>query len=97
MYATMDAVTQPALGDATPPPPGQCSYEHQDGTTCGQPAAWHGLALDDTGTEVNGLESCDNSEHLAVMADVTKWIHPWADACAEGWFDVAANRCVKGT
>ncbi len=88
-------MTKPALGDTTPPPPGHCSYEHPDGHTCDQAAAWHGLLLDPDSGIVDGLESCDDGEHLAVMADVAKWIHPWEPTCATGGFDVAANRCVE--
>lgn len=85
-------MTKPALSDATPPPPGQCSYENADGTTCDAPAAWHGITLE---PEPAGLESCDGGEHLSVMADVAQWIHPWTAACGDdnSGFDPATNQC----
>lgn len=93
VYATMDAVTQPSLGDNTPPPGGQCSYETPAGGTCGAPATWHGLVYEPDSSGVEGMEAC--ADHLPVMSGVAKWIHPWTDACGTGaGFDPAANRCV---
>jgi len=83
--------TQPALGDAEANAPGLCSYERPGGTTCDGPAAWHGITPEPDPT---GLESCDDGEHLAVMADLARWIHPWTSACAEGRFSLATNNCV---
>ena len=83
---------KPQLGDTEPNPPGLCSYELADGSTCGAAAAWHGITLD---PEPTGLESCDHGDHLTVMSDIAKWIHPWTQACADGeGFEPATNRCI---
>lgn len=83
---------RPSLSDLEANAPGLCSYERPDGTICNAPVAWHGITLE---PEPTGLESCDDSEHLAVMADIAQWIHPWTPPCAEGGFDPTANRCVE--
>lgn len=83
---------RPSLGDAEANAPGLCSYERPDSTTCNRPAAWHGIMLE---PEPTGLESCDDGEHLAVMADIAQWIHPWTPACAESGFTPDANSCAE--
>jgi hypothetical protein len=85
---------RPTFGEAQPPPAGQCSYETGDGRTCRQPARWHGITLQ--GDEPEALESCDAGPHLTAMADITEFMHPWNEACADenSGFDPDANRCV---